>query len=232
MAPTVIAASATLNAQKCDVAPVDVDEVDDVAGDRAVDQVAERAAEDERQPEPRQPLVEAELRRVGGDRDERDGGDADHHERLVREVDGVQQPERRAGVVHVRQVEESGDHAAALAERQRLADDRLRQLIEGDDRGHRPELERVRVRPRRRRAGGAAPAARGNGDPARRLSGSCRRPRARRRTGRTALRFRLREIASTMRQHRGHFSPSARSTMTSSPAPRPRVRRSARPATR
>ena len=44
------------------VAPVDVDEVDDVAGDRAIDQVAEGAAEDQRQPEARQPLVEAELR--------------------------------------------------------------------------------------------------------------------------------------------------------------------------
>ena len=41
------------------VAPVDVDEVDDVADDRAVDEVAEGAAEDQRQPEPRQPLVEA-----------------------------------------------------------------------------------------------------------------------------------------------------------------------------
>ena len=54
------------------VAPVHVDEVDDVARDGAIDQVAERAAEDQRQPEARQPLVEAELRRVGGDRDQRD----------------------------------------------------------------------------------------------------------------------------------------------------------------
>ena len=53
-------------------APVDVDEVHDVADDRAIDEVAERAAEDQRQPEARQPLVEAELRRVGGDRDQRD----------------------------------------------------------------------------------------------------------------------------------------------------------------
>ena len=44
------------------VAPVDVDEVDDVAGDRAIDEVAERAAEDQREPVARQPLVGAELR--------------------------------------------------------------------------------------------------------------------------------------------------------------------------
>ena len=46
------------------VAPVHVDEVHDVAGHRAVDEIAERAAEDQRQPEARQPLVEAELARV------------------------------------------------------------------------------------------------------------------------------------------------------------------------
>ena len=46
------------------VAPVDVDEVDDVAGDRAIDQVAERAAENQREPVARQPLVRAELPRV------------------------------------------------------------------------------------------------------------------------------------------------------------------------
>ena len=37
------------------VAPVDVHEVHDVAGDGAVDQVAERAAEDQRQAEAREP---------------------------------------------------------------------------------------------------------------------------------------------------------------------------------
>ena len=101
-APTVIAASATLNAQKCDVAPVHVHEVDDVADDRAVDEVAEGAAEDQRQPEPRQPLVEPELRAVGGDRDQRDRRDADHDRRLVGKVRGVEQAERRAGVLDVR----------------------------------------------------------------------------------------------------------------------------------
>ena len=106
MAPIVIAASATLKAQKCVAAPVDVDEVDDVSGDRAVDQIAERAAEDQRQSEPRDPLVEPELRRVGGNRDQRHGRDADHHQRLVRKVGGVQQAERRAGVLDVGEVQE------------------------------------------------------------------------------------------------------------------------------
>ena len=107
IAPTVIAASATLNAQKCDVAPVHVDEVHDVADDRAIDEVAEGAAEDQRQPESRQPLVEPELRAVGGDRHQRDRGDADHDRRLVGKVRGIQQAEGRAGVLHVREVEQA-----------------------------------------------------------------------------------------------------------------------------
>ena len=48
------------------LAPVDVDEVDDVAGDGAIDQVAERAPQDEREPVARQALVRAELARVDG----------------------------------------------------------------------------------------------------------------------------------------------------------------------
>ena len=49
--PTVIAESATLNAQKCVVAPVDVDEVDHRARRRPIDQVAGGAADDQREPE-------------------------------------------------------------------------------------------------------------------------------------------------------------------------------------
>ena len=108
-APTVMAASATLKAQKC-TPPVDVDEVHDVAGDRAIDQVAERAAEDQRQAETRQPLVGAELPRVERNRDQRDRGDPDHDRRLERKVRRVQQAERRAGVLHVGDVEETRDH--------------------------------------------------------------------------------------------------------------------------
>ena len=57
MAPTVIDASATLNAQKCQPPPVDVHEIDDVAGVQPIDQVAERAAENQREPDARQPLL-------------------------------------------------------------------------------------------------------------------------------------------------------------------------------
>src|SRR3954468_10286299 len=57
------------------VAPVDVDEVYDVAGDGAVDQVAERTAQDERQPVARQLFVLPELPGVERDRDQRERGD-------------------------------------------------------------------------------------------------------------------------------------------------------------
>ena len=113
MAPTVIAESATLNAQKCVRAPVHVDEVDDVAGDGAVDQVADRAAEDQRQAEARQPLVEAELRRVGRDGDERQRRDRRSSRAVLNGKSArVQQAERRAGVADVRQVEEARDERA------------------------------------------------------------------------------------------------------------------------
>ena len=94
-------------------APVDVDEVDDVPDDGAIDQVAERAAEDERQPE-----------RARAARESRAASRRRRSRRapcrqcaimtagLVREVGGVQQPERRAGVLHVREIEKARDDAA------------------------------------------------------------------------------------------------------------------------
>ena len=69
--PTVIAESATLNAQKWYVAPVDVDEIDDRSGDDAVDEVAGGAADDQRQADARDQLMVREARRVEADADER-----------------------------------------------------------------------------------------------------------------------------------------------------------------
>ena len=43
------------------LAPVDVDEIDDVPGDRPIREVAERTAKDQRQADARQPFVRAEL---------------------------------------------------------------------------------------------------------------------------------------------------------------------------
>ena len=127
------------------VAPIDIDEVDDEPEHGTVDQISERAGEDEREPEARHSLVEPKLGRVDRNRDERHGRDANHHQRLVRKVDRVQQPERRAGIVHVGQIEDVRDQAAALAKWQQLAHDRFCHLVERDDDGHRPELQRVRV---------------------------------------------------------------------------------------
>ena len=130
-APMVMAASATLNAQKCDVAPVDVDEVDDVAGHRAIDQVAERAAEDQRQAEARQPLVEARAAsRRRRSRPARSPAMPIISTALNGKVRGVEQPERRAGVLDVRDVEEARDDRDVIVEIERPADDRLGELIE------------------------------------------------------------------------------------------------------
>src|SRR5688572_16360647 len=67
------------------VAPIDVDEVHDVAVNDAIEKVSERAAEDQRQAKPRQAVVEAQLRAVGGNRQEGERSDYEHDHRLVRE---------------------------------------------------------------------------------------------------------------------------------------------------
>ena len=106
----VIAASATLNAQKCQPPPVEVEEVQHVAEQDPVDQVAGRAADDERQPEPRQPL----FRRAAWPTYTVSPTSAAvctsaSTAVLNGKVDAVQQPERRAGIVDPRQVEEAGN---------------------------------------------------------------------------------------------------------------------------
>ena len=91
---------------------------------------------------------------VGGDRDEGDRGNADHDERLVWKVRRVQQAECRAGVLHVRKVQEAGDEVDGVVQRQHVPDDCLGQLIHANDREDRDDLDRPRVRARRGDRGG------------------------------------------------------------------------------
>ena len=92
---------------------------------RAIDQVAERAAQDQREAVARQPFVRAQLPGIERDRDQRERGNPDHHRRLVREVRRVEQAERRAGVLHVREVEHVRDDRHVLRQRQHRADEHL-----------------------------------------------------------------------------------------------------------
>ena len=72
-------------------------------------QVAGGAADDERQADARHELMVRQAGRVHADADERRRRDDRDHDGLEREVDGVQDAERRAGVAHVREVEEARD---------------------------------------------------------------------------------------------------------------------------
>ncbi len=126
------------------VAPIDVDEVHDVAVNDAIEKVSERAAEDQRQAKPRQAVVEAQLRAVGGNRQEGERSDYEHDHRLVREIDRVQQPEGHSGVLDVREIRQAGDERTALAERQRVAHQRLGDLVEDDHERDDADLERAR----------------------------------------------------------------------------------------
>ena len=57
---------------------------------------------------------------------------ADHDRRLVGKVGRVQQAERGARVLHVREVEQARDDVDRVVERQHLPDDQLRELIDGE----------------------------------------------------------------------------------------------------
>ena len=235
IAPIVIAESATLNAQKCVAAPVDVDEIDDVAGDGAVDQVAERAAEDEREPEARHPLVEPELRRVGGDRHQRDRGDADHHQPVCTGKSAAfSSPNAAPGVVDVRQVEKLGDdargsrRAAASCGRSPSSSDRARRRPPSC-RAPADARSAARARPAARRPAPAAPPVPAGHQRRHPATGPLVPGSASTQRSHSPAVSRADETVGTMRQQRGHFSPSARatstSTLTPSAAPRARARR-------
>src|SRR5437868_4875832 len=74
--------------------PVHIDKIDDVAGQRAIDEVADRASENQRQAEPRDALLTRQGQRVAADGDERDEGNTYHDDRLEPELQVVQHPER------------------------------------------------------------------------------------------------------------------------------------------
>src|SRR5689334_20082171 len=75
------------------VAPVDIHEIDDIAGRRAIDEVSERPAEDQGEPDPRQSIFESELSSVGRNGKERDRSHTNHDDGLERKVDVVEQTE-------------------------------------------------------------------------------------------------------------------------------------------
>ena len=129
------------------VAPVDVDEVDHRAEEDAVDQVAGRAADDQRQADAGDHLVPRDAGRVEADANQRRHRDHRDHDRLERELDAVEDAERGAAVEHVGEVHHPGDDRHALVLGERRLDHRLGGLVDGDDHHRQPDFE---VPPRRR----------------------------------------------------------------------------------
>src|SRR5438445_10062011 len=115
-----------------EVAKVQVGEVDDIAEARAVEDVAERPAENHAQ----RRLVDAVPLAPDPHRDsDGDGrGQPDQHPAPDR-VGRVQKPERNALVLGVGEIEDRQQHqlVAELVQRQRAGDQRLRQLVEDED---------------------------------------------------------------------------------------------------
>src|SRR5688500_7862024 len=72
--------------------PVNVDEVYDMADDDPVDEVAECAAQDQRQTHPRESVLKPELGAVDGDGQQCQARDYQHDHGLVREIDVVNNP--------------------------------------------------------------------------------------------------------------------------------------------
>ena len=108
-------------------APVDVDEVEHVTGMKPVDQVAKRAAEDQRQADPGGPLVRIEMARVVGDAEERQQPQPRRHQPPILGVQIVEQAERDAGIAHVREIDQTVDHADGL---ERAAQNALLKVLE------------------------------------------------------------------------------------------------------
>ena len=86
---------------------IEVEEVQYVAEQNPVDEVADRAADDERQAQTRQPLLWREHGDI--DRQSDQGGRLEERQyrRLEGEVEAVHQTERRARVVDARQAEKA-----------------------------------------------------------------------------------------------------------------------------
>src|SRR5687767_12783842 len=175
------------------VAPVDVDEIDDVAGAKPVDQVASRAADDQCQADACEELSGREGRRVDGEGQQRHRRDDRQQHRLERKVRGVQQSEGRAIIVHPSQVEQAGNNLDAVVQLEARSDKRLGRLVERHDRAGYPELELEAPRDDHPFTVSASASTQRSQMPAQ--SGSVL-------------------TAATNRQHRSHFTPGAFSTST------------------
>ena len=114
--PTEMAASATLNAQKCQPRKRKIHVVEHIAGSRAIDQIADRSSQYARDAEPREPIRDRHRHRIPADAHQREAGDHRQHEGLARELHAVEHAERRPGVVDARQGEKARNDVDALVE--------------------------------------------------------------------------------------------------------------------
>ena len=131
------------------IAPVHVHEIDDVALTHAVDEVAHRAAENQRQTEPRDPFLGTNVARVVRDAHERDEREARREQTPLWMVGAVQQPERDAGVVHVHEIDEVRNDRPAAVDRQCRVDEELGGLIQRDRQKRDPPEHAEKARPHR-----------------------------------------------------------------------------------
>ena len=121
-------------------APVHVDEIHDIPGGRTIDEVANRAAKDQREAEAGEPLLWRQGERISRDGAECHERDRHHHHRLILELDVVQHAEGGAGVSYVREIEQSGNDVEAVVQGQLRPNDRLGNLVQRDDDDRRPQL--------------------------------------------------------------------------------------------
>ena len=120
---------------------VHVHEIDHRPRQNPIDQVAGCAADDEREADARDQLMMREARGVHADADERGGRDDGNQHRLERKLRSIEDAERRARVLHVRDVDEAVHDRHADGQRQHLPDHPLGELIDGDDQNRQPHLE-------------------------------------------------------------------------------------------
>src|SRR5262245_47209357 len=103
-------------------APVDIDEVDDVADEDAVDEVARGAADDQGEAYPGGQLMAGQTRRVDGDANQPGARDNDDEGRLVGKIGAVQDAKGRSRVADVREVDQARDDSGAGMEVERPPD--------------------------------------------------------------------------------------------------------------
>src|SRR5262245_45016375 len=89
-------------------ATVEVEEVEHVAVEDAIDQVADRTANHERQPEPSQPLLGRKHRHVDRQPDQRRALQEREHGRLERKIDAVHEAESGPSVMDPGEAEKAG----------------------------------------------------------------------------------------------------------------------------